>query len=147
MKKKILLTGGAGFIGSHLAEYLLSEGVWDLTIIDDMNDFYSPEIKSQNLEIIGSKGEFRFIKADICDKRTVNGLFAETDFDVVVHLAARAGVRPSLLEPGLYYETNIIGTLNLLEAASKHHLKQFVFGSSSSVYGINAKIPLLRPIT
>lgn len=141
MKRNILLTGGAGFIGSHLAERLLAEGQWSITIIDDLNDFYSPETKRQNLEIIGKKGDFRFIEANICDKDIVSGLFDETAFDVVVHLAARAGVRPSLLEPGLYYETNILGTLNLLEASRRHNVPQFVFGSSSSVYGINAKIP------
>lgn len=141
MKKNILLTGGAGFIGSHLAEQLLSEGEWSVTIIDDLNDFYSPEIKKKNLEFIRSKGDFTFVEANICEKDTIKKLFEETSFDVIVHLAARAGVRPSLLEPHLYYETNLLGTLNLLEAARLHEVKQFVFGSSSSVYGINAKIP------
>lgn len=141
MKKNILLTGGAGFIGSHLAEHLLAENKWSLTIIDDLNDFYSPKIKNDNLEIIKAKGDYTFVKADICDKEAVDRLFEEGKFDVVVHLAARAGVRPSLLEPCLYYSTNIIGTLNLLEATRKFNVPQFVFGSSSSVYGINSKIP------
>lgn len=124
-----------------MAEQLLSEGEWSVTIIDDLNDFYSPEIKKKNLEFIRSKGDFTFVEANICEKDTIKKLFEETSFDVIVHLAARAGVRPSLLEPHLYYETNLLGTLNLLEAARLHEVKQFVFGSSSSVYGINAKIP------
>lgn len=141
MKKKVLLTGGAGFIGSHLAEHLLKEGVWDLTIIDDLNDFYTPDIKVANLELIRNSGDFEFIHADICNKYVVNEMFAAKKFDTVVHLAARAGVRPSLLDPALYYESNIIGTLNLLEAARRNGVEHFVFGSSSSVYGINSKVP------
>lgn len=141
MKKNILLTGGAGFIGSHLAERLLAEGTWNLTIVDDLNDFYSPVIKRANLEAIGRTGEFRFREADIRSPENLAQIFDEGSFDIIVHLAARAGVRPSLKEPRLYAETNINGTLNLLELARDHDVGQFVFGSSSSVYGINEKVP------
>lgn len=141
MKKNILLTGGAGFIGSHLAERLLGEGTWNLTIVDDLNDFYSPAIKRANLEAIGRTGEFRFREADIRSPENLAQIFDDGSFDIIVHLAARAGVRPSLKEPRLYAETNINGTLNLLELARDHDIGQFVFGSSSSVYGINEKVP------
>lgn len=136
-----MITGGAGFIGSHLATHLLCEGGWDVTVIDDLNDFYSPDIKRANLAAVREAGEFRFVEADIRNADTLKAAFDETAFDCIVHLAARAGVRPSLSQPKLYAETNINGTLNLLELARDYEVPQFVFGSSSSVYGINAKIP------
>lgn len=141
MAKKILLTGGAGFIGSHLAENLLREGGWRLTIVDDLNTFYSPAIKQRNLSQIREIGEVEFVEADIRDFGAMADVFAAGEFECVVHLAARAGVRPSLAEPRLYYETNVTGTLNLLELAREHQIRQFVFGSSSSVYGVNCKMP------
>jgi UDP-glucuronate 4-epimerase len=141
VNKNILVTGGAGFIGSHLVERLLGEGGWNITVIDDLNDFYSPEIKRANLRALLESSDFRFIEADIRDRDKLREIFAANSFDVIVHLAARAGVRPSLLEPVLYYQTNVDGTLNLLELAKEHGIKQFVFGSSSSVYGINCKVP------
>lgn len=141
MKKNILITGGAGFIGSHLATHLLREGEWDVTIFDDLNDFYSPDIKRANLDAVRSVGEFRFVEGDIRRTEDLRPVFDETSFECIVHLAARAGVRPSLSQPKLYAETNIDGTLNLLELARDYEVGQFVFGSSSSVYGINAKVP------
>ncbi|HEX6279494.1 MAG TPA: NAD-dependent epimerase/dehydratase family protein, partial [Pyrinomonadaceae bacterium] len=141
MTRNILVTGGAGFIGSHLVEHLLAEGGWKVSIVDDLNDFYSPEIKLANLEAIKEKGDVKFHEADIRSPEALKPVFEETDFDVIVHLAARAGVRPSLREPKLYAETNINGTINLLEFARDHEIKQFVFGSSSSVYGENEKLP------
>ena len=141
MTKQILITGGAGFIGSHLAERLLGEGGWEITIVDDLNDFYSPEIKRQNLQPLLTDEACKFYEADIRDNARLAEIFDENEFDVIVHLAARAGVRPSLKEPRLYAETNINGTLNLLELARDHDIRQFVFGSSSSVYGINEKVP------
>ncbi|MGB7070509.1 MAG: GDP-mannose 4,6-dehydratase [Pyrinomonadaceae bacterium] len=141
MSKKILITGGAGFIGSHLVDHLLREGGWQITVIDDFNDFYSPEIKRENSARHFPYPNYRLIEADIRDRKELNSAFERYAFDVVVHLAARAGVRPSLAEPVLYYETNVNGTLNLLELVKKHGIKQFVFGSSSSVYGINGKVP------
>ena len=141
MTKNILVTGGAGFIGSHLVDRLLAEGGWRVTVVDDFNDFYSPEIKHSNIVEHVKSSNYRVVDADIRDTSTMIALFAEYKFDVIAHLAARAGVRPSLAEPKLYAETNINGTLNLLELAKEHNIKQFVFGSSSSVYGINAKVP------
>jgi UDP-glucuronate 4-epimerase len=139
--RSILITGGAGFIGSHLIGRLLSEGDWLITVVDDFNDFYDPSIKRANIEPYISNANFSLIEADIRDFFSLEEVFHEGRFDCVVHLAARAGVRPSLTEPRLYVETNINGTTNLLELARQHQVKQFVFGSSSSVYGENKKVP------
>lgn len=149
----ILITGGAGFIGSHLVERLLSEGQWNVTVVDDFNDFYQPAIKRNNVSSFENNPQFRLYEADIRDPKSLTTIFQETDFSCIVHLAARAGVRPSLSEPRLYVETNINGTMNLLELAREHKVKQFVFGSSSSVYGENQKVPfaeddpIFRPIS
>ena len=140
--KNILVTGGAGFIGSHLVDRLLGENDWRVTVVDDFNDFYAAEIKRGNVREHQRSASYRLHEADIRDRPRLAEIFErEEEFDCVVHLAARAGVRPSLAEPTLYAETNINGTLNLLELAREHAVKQFVFGSSSSVYGINAKVP------
>jgi UDP-glucuronate 4-epimerase len=139
--KNILVTGGAGFIGSHLVEKLLQEEVWNVFALDNFNDFYAPEIKRANVAPFAENSQFSLAEIDICNAENLEKLFAENRFDAIVHLAARAGVRPSLEQPRTYAETNINGTLNLLELAKKFNIKQFVFGSSSSVYGINSKIP------
>ena len=139
--KNILITGGAGFIGSHLVERLLAEGDWRITVVDDFNDFYSPSIKRDNVSAHLSNPNFSLMEADIRDADAFGKVFNETTYDCIVHLAARAGVRPSLKEPRLYVETNVNGTVNLLELARAHRVKQFVFGSSSSVYGVNPKVP------
>ena len=139
--RSILITGGAGFIGSHLVERLLAEGNWQVSVVDDFNNFYDPSIKHANIEPHRAHPNFKVIAADIRDQPALAAVFAESNFDCIVHLAARAGVRPSLTEPRLYVETNINGTLNLLELAREHGVKQFVFGSSSSVYGTNEKVP------
>jgi len=151
--KNILVTGGAGFIGSHLVDRLLSETAVRVTVVDDFNDFYDPQIKRENLKPHQHNPNFRLSEADIRDSVALERVFQETNFDCVVHLAARAGVRPSLTQPQLYTETNINGTVNLLELARQKDIKQFIFGSSSSVYGINAKVPfseedpIRRPIS
>jgi len=139
--KNLLVTGGAGFIGSHLIDRLLATGVERVTVIDDFNDFYEPSIKRENIREHLKDSRYQLVEGDIRDPTVLETVFAANRFDCVVHLAARAGVRPSLSEPQLYSETNINGTLNLLELARHHGIKQFVFGSSSSVYGINAKVP------
>ncbi len=136
-----LVTGGAGFIGSHVCERLLHSGhaVWTL---DDLNTFYSPAIKKQNLAELKALGKpFTFVRADLSDAQALRELFANVRFDQVIHLAARAGVRPSLEEPELFQQVNVGGTVNLLEAARKHGVKKLVIASSSSVYGVNAKVP------
>lgn len=139
--RNVLVTGGAGFIGSHLVDQLLGEGDWQVTAVDDFNDFYAPEIKHRNIQEHVLSPRYRIVDADIRDWRTMEALFTQYHFDIIVHLAARAGVRPSLADPKLYTETNVNGTLNLLELARQHHVAHFVFGSSSSVYGINSKVP------
>lgn len=139
--RSILITGGAGFIGSHLVDRLLSENNWRVTVVDDFNDFYSPEIKRRNVQRQLQNPAYKLVEADIRDKAALATVFADSKFDCIVHLAARAGVRPSLSEPQLYVETNINGTMYLLELARQHNVLQFVFGSSSSVYGVNEKVP------
>ncbi|MEO6334973.1 MAG: GDP-mannose 4,6-dehydratase, partial [Pyrinomonadaceae bacterium] len=139
--RKILVTGGAGFIGSHLVDALLAEGDSQVTVVDDLNDFYLPEIKRANLESAKQNPAFEFVELDIRNSEKLREVFDRSHFDCVVHLAARAGVRPSLCNPKLYSETNINGTLNLLELARDFEIEQFVFGSSSSVYGVNSKVP------
>jgi UDP-glucuronate 4-epimerase len=139
--KKILITGGAGFIGSHLVDTLLAEGGWQVVVIDDFNDFYAPEIKRANIREHLQHPQYKLIEADIRCFDSLRQVFAENQFDAVAHLAARAGVRPSLADPRLYNENNVTGTLNLLELSREFEMQNFVFASSSSVYGINAKIP------
>jgi UDP-glucuronate 4-epimerase len=139
--KNVLVTGGAGFIGSHLVARLLAEGGWRVTVVDDFNDFYDPALKRRNVSAHLGRAEFALFEADIRDRAALDQVFKATKFDCIVHLAARAGVRPSLLEPVLYTETNIGGTVNLLELARAGGVRQFVFGSSSSVYGENEKVP------
>src|ERR1044071_4277719 len=139
--RNVLVTGGAGFIGSHLVARLLGEGRWRVAVVDDFNDFYDPALKRRNVEPHLGREGFALFEADIRDRAALDEIFGEATFDCVVHLAARAGVRPSLSEPVLYTETNIDGTLNLLELAREHNIRQFVFGSSSSVYGENEKVP------
>jgi UDP-glucuronate 4-epimerase len=136
-----LVTGGAGFIGSHLCERLLQagHGVWAL---DDLNPFYDVAIKQGNLREIAKAGKpFTFIQGDITDPACLEKLFASVPFDQIVHLAARAGVRPSLQEPALYQRVNVEGTTLLLEAARRHSVKKITLASSSSVYGINSRVP------
>jgi UDP-glucuronate 4-epimerase len=137
---KILLTGGAGFIGSHLAERLLAQG-HSLLIVDDFNDFYPREVKLRNISSVREHGIFELIEAEICDSDRMTRAFSEFAPEVVVHLAARAGVRPSLEQPLLYVQTNVHGTLLLLELARKHGVRKFVFASSSSVYGSTSRVP------
>jgi UDP-glucuronate 4-epimerase len=136
----ILLTGGAGFIGSHLAERLLREG-HGLTIIDELNDFYSPDIKRANLADIRRSGPVEFHEADICDEGKMAVIGGTRKFDAIVHLAARAGVRPSLEQPLLYEQVNVRGTLVMLEVARRCNIPKFVFASSSSIYGIANRVP------
>jgi UDP-glucuronate 4-epimerase len=133
-----LITGGAGFIGSTLSERMLQEG-HQVTIFDDFNTYYDPEIKQQNIAAI--RDQIEVVQGDIRDVILVERTFAKGKFDQVIHIAARAGVRPSIQDPKLYFTTNIDGTFNLLDACRYHEVPRFTFASSSSVYGINKKVP------
>lgn len=137
-KKRILITGAAGFIGSNLSRSLLQNGNYELVGFDNFDDFYSREQKDKNLAPLIASADFKFVEGDI---RNMDDLLSLGNIDVIVHLAAKAGVRPSIQNPILYQEVNVAGTQNLLEFARKRNIKQFVFASSSSVYGINEHVP------
>jgi UDP-glucuronate 4-epimerase len=138
MANSVLVTGGAGFIGSHLVDRLLSEG-WSVTVLDNFDPFYDPTVKRRNVAAHLANPAFRLVEADLCDTdalgRAVGG------FDVVVHLAAKAGVRPSIDDPLRYQDVNVRGTHNLLELCRQRGISRFVFASSSSVYGVNPNVP------
>ena len=136
----LLVTGGAGFIGSHAADRRIARGD-RVVVIDDFNDFYDPAVKRANVAPHRSNPRYRLLEGDIRDRELIARVFREEPFDAVVHLAARAGVRPSLSQPVLYEEVNCVGTLRLLEGATAAGKPRFVFASSSSVYGLNAKLP------
>jgi UDP-glucuronate 4-epimerase len=150
--KRILLTGGAGFIGSHLAEALLRNHV-QLSIVDNLDEFYSFTWKKANLELIRKIGLFDFFNQDICAMDRLRETVANLRPDVIIHLAARAGVRPSIEQPQLYEKVNVAGTVNLLELCREFQISRLIFGSSSSVYGAGSPAPFsekqsrLRPIS
>lgn len=135
-----LLTGGAGFIGSHLSERLLAQGQ-TVVNVDNFNDYYDPEIKRRNVAPLLRQSNYTLFEGDILDRASLEKLFRDHKFEAVVHLAARAGVRPSIAQPLLYEKVNMEGTLNLLELARQTGVSKFIFGSSSSVYGENPKVP------
>ena len=138
----ILVTGGAGFIGSHLCERFLSGGV-KVICLDNFDSFYDPNIKIKNAEGVKKKFPelFELMTGDIRNPDHLKGVFEKSQIDFVVHLAARAGVRPSISDPLLYQDVNVRGTVVLLEACKAHGIKNFVFASSSSVYGENQRVP------
>jgi UDP-glucuronate 4-epimerase len=135
---RILVTGGAGFIGSHLVERLLADG-HNVAILDDFNDFYDPKVKRANISTVSKDIAVRDI--DLRDREKVANVFSKEKFSAIFHLAARAGVRPSIQQPQLYYDTNVAGTLHLLEGARVSGVERFIFVSSSSVYGAAKKVP------
>jgi len=135
----ILVTGAAGFIGSHLVERLLSQGR-NVVGVDNFDDFYDPQVKRRNISACLTDDNFKLIEADIRDAAAMDKTIG-TNIEIVVHLAARAGVRPSIEQPWLYTDVNINGTVVLLEAARRKGVRKFIFGSSSSVYGNNEKVP------
>jgi UDP-glucuronate 4-epimerase len=145
LSKTILVTGAAGFIGSHVTQALMSRGDRVLGL-DNLNSYYSADRKRANLAEVKSSanGLFHFLETDIREQRRVQELFDQHAIDAVVHLAAMAGVRVSIEQPHLYYDVNLIGTLNLLDAARKHKTSNFVFGSTSSVYGNTRQIPFVE---
>ena len=137
----ILVTGGVGFIGSHVCERLLEIG-HAVCALDDLNDFYDPAIKQNTLRELQSRAQsFSFVHADITNRAEVDEVLGSMAFDQIIHLAARAGVRPSLEEPALYQRFNVEGTVNLLESAREHSVNKITVASSSSVYGVNSKVP------
>jgi UDP-glucuronate 4-epimerase len=150
--KRILLTGGAGFIGSHVAEALLRNRA-RLSIVDNLDEFYSPAWKKANLESIRKIGSFDFFDQDICAMDRLRETVSSVRPDAIIHLAARAGVRPSIEHPRLYEQVNVAGTVNLLELCREFQVSRLIFGSSSSVYGAGSQAPFseeqigLRPIS
>jgi len=134
------VTGGAGFIGSTLADRLLDEGC-RVVVLDNFDDFYATSAKRRNIEAAVRHADYRLVEGDIRDTRCLDEIFRAERFDTVVHLAARAGVRPSIQQPELYSSVNLVGTTCVLEACRRHRVARFVFGSSSSVYGNNSKVP------
>jgi UDP-glucuronate 4-epimerase len=138
----ILVTGGAGFIGSHLCERLLGERV-KVICLDNFDSFYDPNVKIKNVDGVKKKAPdlFELVTGDIRNPEHLKGIFQENKIDFVVHLAARAGVRPSISDPLLYQDVNIRGTIVLLESCKAHGIKDFIFASSSSVYGENQRVP------
>jgi len=136
----VLITGGAGFIGSHLAERMLADGR-RVVVLDNFDTFYDPEIKRRNVSGALTEPAYELVEGDIRDEKAVDRVLADFEVSSVVHLAARAGVRPSIADPVLYSSVNLDGTSVLLEACRRHGVGRFVFGSSSSVYGNNPKVP------
>lgn len=141
----VLVTGGAGFIGSHLCERLVSRG-GSIVVVDSFDPFYDPAIKHRNLESVLASGCVRLVIADICDRDAVEEGIGEEKIDAIIHLAARAGVRPSLERPGDYVRTNVEGTVSMLEIARRRGIRPFVMGSSSSVYGDSTPVPFSEDV-
>lgn len=135
-----VVTGGAGFIGSHLCEHLLANG-HRVVCLDNFDDFYAPAIKEQNVAVLLKNKDFDLVRGDIRDTAVLKNIFEKNVVDCVVHLAAKAGVRPSILQPALYMDVNVNGTASLLESAREAGVRRFVFGSSSSIYGNQIKMP------
>jgi UDP-glucuronate 4-epimerase len=136
----IIVTGGAGFIGSHLCEKLIDSGS-KIICVDNFDNFYNPAIKENNLSGVIDGSYFKLYRSDICSFDQMEEIFSKNSIDMVIHLAARAGVRPSIEQPLLYEKVNILGTMNLLECCKRYNISKFIFASSSSVYGGNKKIP------
>ncbi len=136
----VLITGAAGFIGSHLTERLLQSG-FTVVGLDNLDAYYDPAIKRENLRTANAAERFQLIEGDIRDRELVESITAQHDFEAIIHLAARAGVRPSVVDPELYVDVNVNGTARLLAAAHRHNVRKFVFASSSSVYGSRTNGP------
>jgi UDP-glucuronate 4-epimerase len=140
MMRKILVTGAAGFIGFHLSRRLLADGN-EIVGLDNLNHYYDVTLKQSRLKILEGQKNFRFVRADLADRKTMEAVFAENRFEIVVNLAAQAGVRYSLENPQAYVESNLVGFVNILEGCRHHGVKHLLFASSSSVYGANTRMP------
>jgi UDP-glucuronate 4-epimerase len=140
-RKRFLVTGGAGFIGSHLVDRLLQQNPARVVVVDNFDEFYDPQIKRANIANHANHQAYRLVEADLRDYAALKQLLSEEHFDVIIHLAAKAGVRPSVADPRTYTEVNVNGTANLLDLAQRNGIKKFIFGSSSSVYGPAATPP------
>jgi UDP-glucuronate 4-epimerase len=136
----IMVTGGAGFIGSHLCRKIMDLG-HNVICFDDFNDYYDPAVKEDNIREMSDDRRFTLFRAGITDRKAVDEIFSSNNIDIVIHLAARAGVRPSLANAALYEKVNVGGTINLLDNCRDRRIKKFIFASSSSVYGGNRKMP------
>jgi len=138
--RKVLVTGAAGFIGFHLSQRLME---WDNEVVglDNLNPYYDVTLKEARLALLGKKPAFRFIRGDIADRKTMAEFFSKERPEIVVHLAAQAGVRYSLENPHAYVESNLVGFMNILEGCRHHHVRHLIFASSSSVYGANTRMP------
>ena len=136
----ILVTGAAGFIGFHLCKNLVEFGN-KIIGIDSINEYYDPELKKNRLKILKQNSNFTFFKTDLCDYKNIENIFNNNSIEIICHLAAQAGVRYSLTNPFAYQKSNNEGFLNIIELAKKYNIKNFVFASSSSVYGNNKKLP------
>src|SRR6185437_10412072 len=142
--RSILVTGGAGFIGSHFIERVLAESGARVTCLDNFNDFYSPAEKRRNIAVFIGDPRVKLVEGDFCDAEAMRRLFDEQDISAVVHLGAYAGVRPSVANPLIYERTNVGGTLALLEAARQHPVERFLLIPSSTVYGHPAASPFVE---
>jgi len=140
-KERFLVTGGAGFIGSHLVDHLIGKGVTRVVVLDNFDNFYDPQIKRANIAAHLNHPSYRLVATDVRNYEALRQLFSEENFDCLIHLAAKAGVRPSVNDPRTYQEVNVSGTLNLLELSHLHGIKKFIFGSTSSIYGPSALPP------
>ncbi len=140
MNQPVLVTGAAGFIGSHLVQKLIHSG-YTVVGLDNFDDYYPITIKRSNTRVLAKEENFQLIEGDIRDSSLLSNIFSKNDFQSVMHLAARAGVRPSIEHPLLYQDVNVTGTLNLLQACRNANVGKFIFASSSSVYGINSASP------
>ena len=142
MKKTVLVTGSAGFIGANLVKELIKTTDYEIIGVDNLNDYYDVALKEYRLKEIESlNGDFTFIKGNIADRALIDSLFDTYKFNIVVNLAAQAGVRYSITNPDVYIESNMIGFYNILEACRHHSVDHLVYASSSSVYGSNKKVP------
>ena len=140
-KGRYLVTGGAGFIGSHLVDRLLAQKAARVVVVDNFDEFYATQIKRANIASHLTQSSYRLVEADIRDQKALREILSDEIIDTIIHLAAKAGVRPSVADPRTYTEVNITGTMNMLDLAQRNGIRKFIFASSSSIYGPSATAP------